>query len=74
LAKDCALSALVLAHVPCVVRSGVEVFSDCFKSFCSFPQGVISGGRGGKTVEEHLEVVILVFMKELSKLLRSPVE
>jgi hypothetical protein len=48
--------------------------SVCFKSFCSFPQGVISGGRGGKTVEEPLDVVIFVFMKELFKLLRSPVE
>jgi hypothetical protein len=48
--------------------------SDCFKSFCSFPQGVISGGRGVKTVEERLDVVIFVFMKELFKLLCSPVE
>jgi hypothetical protein len=40
-----------------------------FKSFCSFPQGVISGGRGGKTVEERLDVVIFVVMKELFKLL-----
>jgi hypothetical protein len=27
--------------------------SDCFKSFCSFPQGVISGGRWVKTVEVY---------------------
>jgi hypothetical protein len=39
--------------------------------FSSFPQGVISGVRGGKTVEERLDVVIFVFMKELFKLLRS---
>jgi hypothetical protein len=48
--------------------------SDCFKSFCSFSQGVISGGRGGKTVEERLDVVIFVLMKELYKLFLSPVE
>jgi hypothetical protein len=47
---------------------------DCFKSIRSFPQGVISGSRGGKTVEERLDVVIFVVMKELFKLLRSPVE
>jgi hypothetical protein len=48
--------------------------SDCFKSFCSFPQGVMSGGRGGKTLEERLDVVIFVVMKELFMLLRSPVK
>jgi hypothetical protein len=42
--------------------------------FCSFPQGVISGGRGRKTLEERLDAVIFVFMKELFKLLRCPVE
>jgi hypothetical protein len=33
--------------------------SDCFNCFCSFPQGVNSGVRGGKTVEERLDDVVL---------------
>jgi hypothetical protein len=48
--------------------------SDFFKFFCSFPQGVISGGCGGKTIEERFDVIIFVVMKELFKLLLSPVE
>jgi hypothetical protein len=43
-------------------------------SLCGFPLGVISGGRGGKTVEERLDVVIFVATKELFKLLRKPLE
>jgi hypothetical protein len=45
-----------------------------FLSFSVVFHGVISGGHGGKTVEERLDVVIFVVMKELFKLLRRPVE
>jgi hypothetical protein len=45
-----------------------------FKFFCSFPQGVVIGGRGSKTFEERFHVVIFMLMKEMFKLLRRPVE
>jgi hypothetical protein len=44
--------------------------TDFLKFFYSYPQSVISGGRGGKTVEKRLDVVIFVVMKKLFTLLR----
>jgi hypothetical protein len=70
------LRFISIGSCPCSLWSPnwCRSLSDCFKYFCSFPQGVISGGRGVKTVEERLDVVIFVLMKELFKLLRSLVE